>query len=284
MIPHLPQGLSRLDLEWGDFYEANDDDIAMLSRQFSSKLVHLTIDEFVPRLIMMLPTHLQSLAIAQATIRMNRQITEYLPRSLTYFESQADDNDIVEIDQVFKALPRTLITLFAVTYEICSELGPELTKPIPTPSDSSLHLPRCMERLEIGCLDFSESNIEDWILGLPTTLTSLRICVNRLQGKFLTPLRNFGALKELSLSVWNSPECGWAQSPDCKALPRTLTSLRIFDSSPNFKASDITNDCFMGAPFSLTQLRIPNSPLLTSRFLSYLPNLTAYWIRTQNSK
>jgi hypothetical protein len=178
-------------------------------------------------------------------------------------------NPIENVEEVFKALPPKLTNLeaFPNPIQLMAINHPR------TPYHSSLHLPRVIQLLELGYLDFSESKLTEWIGGLPTRLTTLKLCISHLQIGSFTEFGKLQMLTTLEVNVMNSPDGGWSAYLDFSSLRRNLTTLVVNDMSEDFDECDIHNDTFKGAPRYLNDLKIPNTPFLTKERLVYLPDL-----------
>jgi hypothetical protein len=270
-VSHLPHSIREARIKKGN--------LALLST-FPSSLRHLSLPMLPHSLAKKLPHSLQSLVIRTEELELSLETFELLPRNLTELDSHWTPGDDTSVEQLFQVLPSTLtnlnLTAFAGVAEKVS---------FPTPSHSSLFLPRVMKTLEIECLDFSSSSMAEWINGLPKTLTMLSIFVNHLQNDSFSSLGELSALDRLDIVVQNHPKEGWASIlKDCRSLPRKLTSLhlksRLLNSDQTmskFYLSDIKNSTFKYAPLSLRRINVPRSPHLNKDCLVYLPNLEVFW-------
>jgi hypothetical protein len=231
---------------------------------FPSKLTSLSIPQLPIYLAENLPNHLKSLNVAKAD--WTPELAEKLPRNLAVLHSDFILNPVADIGGFLKSLPPGLLSLG--DFYQSSMHNPAF---ISTPSGSSQYFPKSLQRLEIGCLDFSESNMAEWFLGLPTRLTTLVLSVKDLQIGIFASLSNLNALKELRIYVVNDSNGSWVPYLDFSLLSRNLRSLHLAEVNLAFKASDITNDTLKGVPPSLKILVIPEAPLLTSDCLPHLP-------------
>jgi hypothetical protein len=261
LVNHLPDHLSDLNVQ-GTLLE--------LPCSFPSNLRNLEIPDFHEMIAEKLPNQLESLKIKKY-VSFTGKLIEKIPRSLTLLASIWVNCPIGDdIEHLIMALPPSLKEFRALPNDVDIDS-------VPTPSHSSSLLPRTIEVLEIGMLDFSQSNMAEWILGLPTRLHTLSISVQHIQTGAFAHMRRLNALHNFTLIVRKTPVTGWAKCIDFKSLPRSLTSLVTIDGDPELKASDITNDCFVYAPVGLNSLTIPISPLLTRDCLAHLPNLDQFW-------
>jgi hypothetical protein len=257
-VEFLPPNLTELSVP----DPQNPEDIS----SFPPKLCSLELPFVTETLIEMLPTQLKTLILDDWP---SGEIVAELPRSITSLSFYGDpESPPYEIEPLFAALPPSLISFTASPVNDDNE-----ESFISTSSNSSLLLPRCLEELHIGCLDFSESNMTAWALGLPTQLSTLSIIVTDLQQGFCISLSTLTALRDLELTVYNPPTGGWAQCLDFRSLPRSLTFLSFLQQRDESKASDINNDTFIGAPMGLIRLTIPHSPLLSKDCLIHFKEL-----------
>jgi hypothetical protein len=217
-----------------------------------------------------LPSKLRYLGLYSPPLR----IFDILPPALTRLRLERGQNPIKDVERLFNGLPPTLTSLEAHSVYLLKSF----LKPVPTPSHSSLMLPRGIKTLELSCLDFSDSSMAEWILGLPPNLTRLKICCRDLQRGGFTSLRVLVALEYLSFTVINSPGGKWAQFLDFPALPRHLIEFNLLPIVTDPYECDITNGTFLGAPLSLQSLNLPKSYHVTKDSSVHLPNLaTQIW-------
>jgi hypothetical protein len=255
-IAFMPDGYHTMEI----FFSGDFGDVPT----FPSKLTSLTTPRLPIRMAEKLPNHLKSLKVYK--VEWTSELVEKLPRNLATLQSDFLLNPIADIEGFLKSLPQGLTSLGE--FDQASLENPAF---VSTPSGSSQYFPRGIKRLDIGCLDFSESNMAEWFLGLPTRLTNLALSVKDLQIGVFASLSNLNALKLLRIYVVNDSNGSWAQYLDFSLLSRNLRSLHLAEVSRGFKASDITNDTLKGVPPSLKILVIPNAPLLTSDCLPHLP-------------
>jgi hypothetical protein len=236
-VSDLPDSLTELKLSPGNYPAISS---------FPSKLKELQSMGDVSSLFDKLPVNLRDWTVGRSpNTTINAQIASMLPRNLTWLDLGFGFKPIDEIESMFKALPPSLTHFRGFPFS--SDILP--TTPIPTPPESSVHLPRFMKTLETGCFDFAESSMPQWILGLPDSLTTLQIQINHFQQGALTSFGILNCLKTLEICVLNSPVGGWAQHLDCRSLPPTLLHLRIIDPNiSDYEASETTKNAFVGAP------------------------------------
>jgi hypothetical protein len=274
-VPFIPDLITSLRMEAGD--------MGLISR-FPSHLAKLLLYMLPLSLAAKLPAGLQSLAIQDRELALTGALVERLPRALKELTLYVTADPIQDVEDVLKALPPSLTILKA-------SVGPfDPMKMVSsssefvlhsTPSNSSLLLPRCMSDLTLGCLDFPEGHLVDWILGLPTQLTILDLLINRLQKGAFTSFSALVNLRELCIRVVNTPQDGWASNLDFRSLSRKLTKLSLFDYNDGFEATNISDDSLIGSPTTLTEFRIPLSPLLTKACMVHLPHLRDFWFGSE---
>jgi hypothetical protein len=255
VVSFLPDSLTELMIRIGDY-----SCIASLPKRLQS----LHLDGSICPLIDKLPLGLTSLTVNDEIL--NPEIASKLPPNLTMWSSSHLSKPIENIEDVFKALPATMTSLDARPVR----WSPADAIRVPTSSTSSLHLPRHMKKLQLDFLDFSSSNLSEWVLGMPSNLKELLLSIDELQIGAFASFSTLPALNTLSIDVMKTPKGGWSQYIDFRSLPRNLSRLTVSDSDPEFDASDLTNDTFVGAPISLTSITLPNSPLVTEDCLQYI--------------
>jgi hypothetical protein len=263
----LPEAVSFLPDACHEFeLLPNGEDPHSLISAFPSKLSSLYLTRLSPSLAEKFPTHLKSIVILSTDEMLSTEVLQNLPRNLTSLQQFASFPEHSDLDQVFKALPPSLIELAVPPARMFNLLAP---------SSSSRYLPRTLKTIEMGCLDFSNSNMAEWILGLPKTLECMKIWINRPQQGAFTSFKHLTSLTRLQIAVRDKPEGGWARHLDFPSLPRSLTFLRIF-SGPHAGDSDISDETLMGAPPLLTTIQLPASPLLTKECLVHLPKVSDF--------
>jgi hypothetical protein len=178
------------------------------------------------------------------------------------------------IETFFKAMPRKLTEF--------STLSPKPVPftPHPTSSTSSLLLPRHLLNLHLPCLDFGKGSTATWAQGLPVTLCYLFLELNQLQMDVVSAFGTLMYLLSLNLTIVHPPSGGkWAQYLNVRALPRQLTEFKLCPATDDDSgASDITNDTLIGSPSSLTEIHLPESPLLDEACLVHLPAIENFWV------
>jgi hypothetical protein len=276
IIPHLPNNISMVHV-------SSTGDLGNIS-SFPSNASEILLPHLTHSLAKRLPKGLKSLTIHHSLIGIPLEAFSILPTNLTALDTYWTPNPSTNIEGFLKVLPRTLTCLkLSVVGRTESEIF------FPTPSQSSLHLPRCMEILEIGHMDFSGCSMADWILGLPRSLTLLGISVRDLQKDTFPAFGILPSLNTLKIEVENPPEDGWASKLDFKFLPRSLTEIRLKQTpslqphtmQPLHHSSDITNETFRGAPMRLKVLEIPKSPKINRGCLVHLPRILTIWEQPQ---
>jgi hypothetical protein len=266
----MPEAIKYLPENVTDFRISSTGDLQSISA-FPAKLRSLTVPKLPHSLVEKLPEQLTDLTIDDETT-LNEEIARKLPRHLTSLASFAL-NPLADIEATFAALPPSLTMLLAsVTTFITSRIIPR-----PTPAISSQHLSRNMKKLFLGCLDFSEGAMAEWVLGLPTCLEELHLVVNHLQKGSFASFGKLSSLQRLSISTLNTPEGGWAAHLDLGSLPRELLVLKLTDSSPGFNEADINNNCLIGAPPSIIEIALPKSLRLNKGCLVHLPNVKRFY-------
>jgi hypothetical protein len=244
---------------------------------FPSNLHRLRLPELPRTLAEKLPNGLKSLQLEGKHAVLSAETVEILPRGLTNLTLSLANNPMSDIDGVLEALPPALTEFSA--FPPVHEWDPVIVA-VPTSSKSSQFIPRCMAELGIGCLDFSESSMAKWILGLPTNLYYLRLRVKYLQNDAFSTIGQLYALTDLEISALNTPEVGWARFLQFDTLPQKWSSFILEDLSEEFKesnGSDIADNSLRGAPQTLQHLSLPRSPLLTEYGLAlHLP--TGVWV------
>jgi hypothetical protein len=253
--------------------------------KFPLNLRKLSIVELPLEMIEKLPKHLESLEMFEGPAIEGKFYLEQLPRSLTKFSSWQSGKPIDGVVKMLRYLPPKLTTL---------EVRPMpnfrgRVHPVSTPTKSSLLVSRSMKTLALGCLDFSNSNMAEWVLGLPDTLTSLDLFIRHLQVGGLSSFGRLSALKELNITVLTPPKKdeGWKEYLQLAFLPSGLLRLSLC-SHGHLGTTNITDDTFLGAPTSLTSVTIQFSPYLTEGCLDHLPKLrelafATYYHRTTPS-
>jgi hypothetical protein len=249
---------------------------ARTTTAFPSKIQKLALHRLSEPLAEILPLQLSSLIIEEGPLEAG--IASKLPRNLTHLNIMGLLGASQALDTLFKSLPPTLTFFHAATILDVTKLP----IPLPVPSHSSMHIPRRLKTLHIGYLALSESDVAEWILGLPQSLTALHLIFDTFPKGCLAALgSSMPILKSLGIHSMKSPEGGWAQHINARLLPRTLAKLSLIDGverhpdRPVFQ-SDIIDESFRGAPPLLSNLQIPYSPSLTEGCLAHLPKLDLY--------
>jgi hypothetical protein len=271
----LPDSLTELEIQDGKYST-----IPFLP----SNLRSLTLNGPLDQLVNKLPKNLEGLVLQKAPTPLNSECIFGLPRNLTHLDIYSTNNALIfddDIELIFKALPPKLTSLNAYpnSSDLDNDLDSEDYPTFPTPSESSLYLPRCMKILQIGLLEFSRGHMAQWIIGLPTCLTSLKILVKQLEIGIFTSIGSLKRLDWLKIGIWHTPG-SWAQYLDFKALPRSLRCLELESGERTMNSdctddteSDISDGTFVGAPLSLNFVLLPASPLITKKCLDHLPNV-----------
>jgi hypothetical protein len=267
-VQYLPESFTELALD--------DDNLDVISA-FPPNLKTLDLYFLPDSIIEKLPNQLRSLSVAGIT--WSGEIVSKLPRDLTTISTYWATVSIGAVEPLFKALSATLTSLQAYPAGL-PPADEKLIVGVPTPSQSSLLLPRSMKHLEIGTLGFLENTMAEWILGLPKRLVELKLSITDFQPGIFKSLGHLHYLKTFDVVVFHSPFGGWAQHLIFKELPRNIKSFRILDKGDGDANPDITNDCFIGAPLSLRLLTIPDyvSHLLSKECLLHLPFLDGFWV------
>jgi hypothetical protein len=280
-VSFLPESICELQISQGD--------VSVIST-FPSRLLTLKLPDITLELVEKLPIRLEYLGIRKVSFTLTADLVEKLPRTLLKLHAIRSYQPLREVEEVFKALPPTLTVLRAYPFFPDKDI-----RTVAAPSISSQYIPRCMRDLRLGFLDFFGEKLSEWILGLPTSLTTLKIGVNYLQVGWFASISNLHFLKSLEITVVNSFDGQWSQFLHFPSFPR---SLKILDFSAldftHDHTSDISNDSFIGAPPSLTEIRLPHSPLITRDCLDHLPALSFLccypsrsqpeWFRNRNVK
>lgn len=250
---------------------------------FPKKLERLYLPVLTQSLAVKMPSSLTYLQIDSNQTTLIGEIVQQLPRNLTRLVLNRAFSPISDLEDVLRALPPKLLTMNAL-----GRPGErDITQLIPASSNSSSLIPRSLQTLELGCLDFSGSDLNEWILGLPRNLNTLKLFVDRLQPRAFTTVGCLSALMDLSITVLKTMEGGWAQCLDLTSLSRKLMIFSLVDLSAEFsasKGSNITNDNFVGAPLRLWELTLPDSPLLTRKVVAHFPHLGAVWFASKGSR
>jgi hypothetical protein len=255
---------------------------------FPSNLRHLTLPLLPLSIIPKLPCLLESLTINKPNMAHPIEALSNLPQTLTSLDVCWTCSPETNVEVGLKSL-RMNHSLTSLRLSAFEENGK--MRSFSVSSHSSDHLPRGLESLDLRCMDFSQSNMAEWILGLPKGLSYLNMAVNDLQLGAFSSFRALPSLDCLTLVVQDRPKGGWARYLDFASLPRKLTMLSItqsttYDQEPvtnlasfgAFKSSaDITNDTFKGSPLNLTSLTIPASPLINEGCLVHLPKIDIIW-------
>jgi hypothetical protein len=259
-ISYLPDVIQAIDMR-------TPGDLSLI-KTFPSRLVELRLNNLPLFLLDTLPNSLKLLVIFNSKFELTPEIAQKLPRNLTSLAIPKAENPLTNLEQVFEGLPMAFSILRAAP-----QAEKDALLPIPTPSDSSLLLPRNMRRMEIGCLDFAENNAIEWLHGLPTGLRFLSLTINHLKRGMFTALGRLNGLHWLCIITKHSPSDGWAKCLDFPSLPRQrLVVLKFY--SMESESSDITNDTFSGAPLGLHSMTIPKSLLLTRDCQAHIPAVT----------
>ena len=262
VVAYLPDSFLEVNLCWGDFTAI---------QSWHSKLQNLFLP-YLPNLLLdKLPATLQRLTVEE--IDLSVELIERLPRMLSLLTVNAL-NPMIDVELQLKAFPRSLTVLEA--YPITQHVPALCT------SGSSRFLPRSLNSLRLGCLDFSESKMAEWILGLPRNLITIRISIKDVQPPVFASFDTLTALRFLWIDVLKTPTGGWSQHLNLLSLPRNLVSVSLFDLELGYRLpTDITNDTFKGAPRNLETLSFPSSPLVNIECLHHLPNLHALSLGSQ---
>jgi hypothetical protein len=270
LVSYVPQSLRELQIEFGDY---------SLISHLPPNLQCLTIYGGIEWLVDKLPPHLDTLILDYEQVKLSEEIVSQFPRNLINLYVAGDNPYTGNVELVFKALPRTLRDLG--TYPVTSDA--DSLCPVPAPLHSSQFLPRDIHALAVGCLDFYESNMIEWIVGLPKKLVSLKLNLKQLQkGALATIGSSLSSLTILTISVLESPSSSsssgeergdsWSQHIQLGSLPLNLLEIDITDMEKRCEDSGITNENFVGAPPGLRWIALPASPLVTKDCLSHLPD------------
>jgi hypothetical protein len=208
---------------------------------------------------MKLPHQLKQLESFDDRVVLDEATIARLPGHLTSLDLKYAIKSFPAITEtLFQAFPRTLTSLKVYP------TGARDADKIQTTPESSQHLPKCLETLEIGLIDLGgNENLTKWILGLPKS----DLFANASGTEWLDCLRTLDELTSLRLAFHQVSRP--TQCSSLHFLPRKLKSLfwiQTFDGQFN-------NESFRGAPPSLTYLNIPSSPSLNEDCLQFLPNL-----------
>jgi hypothetical protein len=207
----------------------------------------------------LLPHHLESLILTSAHLVLTADMAAALPRTLTELRIPRATEPLPNMDLVFKALPPSLTSFVATTEPFI--------KPIPTPPNASINLPRTIKELGL-VLDFPESGMAAFFAGLPKNLTKLECDIFHLEKSGFGPINTLPALKHLDINIRLAPDGGLAQYIPFHILPRELAH---FTLKSYLGQTDIVNDTLKDAPPNLSFLSLPESPLLTRGCLQHLP-------------
>jgi hypothetical protein len=196
-------------------------------------------------------------------IELSREFIEMFPRSLTTLDMPHGKPQ----EEIFGALPPSLTKL---------SLGPSSLSWKPSSSSSQL-LPRTLTHLSVQFLveNGSEDPEKEWISGLPSSLTYLRILLQSLPPSAFESFGKLSNLESLQVEVQSEQREGWAKLFTFSSLPRRLTHLKIRERYLKLHGhSDcgIDSKTFKGAPPSLTELCIPKSKV-TAKDLYVFPYL-----------
>jgi hypothetical protein len=242
--------------------------------KFPSKLTTLSLAEVSLLLLMKIPAELRSLAILDTRVVPSEKVIRILPKNLTLLELQFGTKSVKDLSLLLGALPLTM-----TKFTLLPGLLNPLIRPIPAPLDSSLRLPRYLKHLGMS-LDFSESSLSEWILGLPNTLTVLALDLLELQKGAFSSMIHLHALKELSIDLLANQKQELAQLIEFGSLPRKLSHLSLkwafSEGKPLYEETHFVNDALKGAPRSLTYLQLPESRMLTYGCLTHLPNIQTF--------
>jgi hypothetical protein len=247
---------------------ASNLDVDLIS-SFPAFLRYLVLPHVSPLIFDRLPSHLTELTIHDSETVLTAAEIKKLPSSLTVLSNRCPvDNWAL----ILEALPPKLSSL---------SWGPNTHAPLwedivpqPMPTQASLLLPRGLKHLSLGYLDFSEGNMAEWILGLPTGLVSLSIDVLQPQKGICTSIGFLTQLDTLTIRTKTTPEGGWAPYLDMASLPRSLAELSLLQNvytQANTNTSNITDESFFGAPPALNIVTIPTSTITQNGVFSHLP-------------
>jgi hypothetical protein len=270
-IQYSPEWIHLLPDSYTDLQVSSGDHSLIAS--FPSNLKSLSLLGIAEGLLEKIPTQLQSLRLTKVNVKLSGEIVSKLPRSLTSLVANWAQDPIEAIEPLFLAFPPALTSFRAAlphSYRAHGDFTPQNYHPVPTPSQSSLLLPRCLKTLEIGCLDFSEGGLTDWILGLPRSLAILSLTLTRLQSGLFTSLGALDSLVNFSIATDRTPIGGWQQHLNFGSLPLSL--LKITISSSGLSASDIPRHLFVGTPLALRSCRDQTSAIE----IQFYPNPRLY--------
>jgi hypothetical protein len=239
-------------------------------------LQHLTVPYITEALARLLPPSLLTLSMTHKEAKLTEALINLLPRKLFSLVTEARCIQPFDRIESLKSLPGNLITLELKTFQ-----DPEAIVAVSTPSESSRFLPPYLENLELGCLDFSSSDMADWCLGLPRSLTSITLLLSTLPADGLSAFQQFKQLHSLDIEVISPPTSGWSQH--LAKLPAQLGFLALRDASPLPNPSNITSKSFQYELPHLNWLLLPESPLLDEECLNLLPELTQLYMGNYSS-
>lgn len=229
-----------------------------------SSVTKLTLDDSVPistehqrsiQKSIILPASLTSLKVRDGYPLSNTTLLVGLPNKLKVL---TNTTGIKSIDESILRLPPSLTVL--------STIDPHSQFGIPTPTLSSLWLPRGLIKLEIGPLQLSSLK---WINGLPQTLERLRITIHPLNTWTIPPIEAVEVkfppkLFSLDLSLGERVE-------GCHNLfammPKNLNTLKLH----NALVGKIQDEHFAFLPKELSRLLISPNEAITSECLPYVP-------------
>jgi hypothetical protein len=260
-VPFLPQGFTEIEVA-GLF--------PMTS--LPPAVTSLKLTQLETSTLETLPVQLRSLSSSHL---LSADVFKRLPKNLTKLDLMASFDSQDGVDLILESLPRALTSLRLMVFPKGNHLKSLVS------AHSSLHIPRCVEDLTIGSLDFLEGEMAEWILGLPQNLNRLVLSIKRIQIGAMSSFRCFSALNLLNIDVEQSPAEGWATVLDFRSLPRRLAKLDICDQGNAYNnVSDISDNTLAGAPPFLDFLTLPKSPLLSRACLVHLRNLKNLKIRS----
>jgi hypothetical protein len=270
----IPDGIAKLPDKFTRLEIPITADLLLVS-SFPSNLRFLKVANLPIALLKLLPDGLETLESSNTRLVITTELAKALPKGLTSLEIKSAFNPIpsdCDLELLFEALPPRLTSLISSADPVQSRAEKIVCSS--TTAKSSLLLPRSLYKIHIGYLDFVDDQAAEWILGLPTRLTSLEIMVLRLQNGMLSSFASLAQLENLAVHVANAPEGGWAHHVNFGKLPRKLQKLRLMDSqNDKTKNSLLANESLKGSPKYLTDLFLPDSPFLTEKCLVHLPNV-----------
>jgi hypothetical protein len=260
----MPQNSPKLNLN----PSASHDTI----QSFPSLLSDLIVSRVDERLISLFPKTLKMLTIREGNFTLEGRHFELLPENLeTIRYNSANHSSPIDRLESLRILPRQLRQLTLVPSRSIVQRFSNFVA-LSTPHESSLWLPPQLVYLQLGCI---ESPSAQWFANLPSTLAILDLVVYNLDLIQVTSFENHSALRTISFCLLGQiPQQGWGNC--LKGLPPKSISLKyttVVGTVEGVK-TDLTDEDFKRLPASLTQLELPNCPLVGEPSFAHCPEMS----------